>query len=512
MNRAKRYVLNAFILSACMLLMRTVAVAFNAFCVQKVGSEGMGLFSLVMSVYTFAVTLATSGVNLAATRLVALYYGRNEGASVRSAMRKCLLYSAAFGTLASLALFLFADAVALHMLSEPRAGMSVRALSLSLLPLSLCSAFSGYFAAVRRVYKNAISQVLEQTVKILACTFLLSLLMPAGMEYACLALVLGGTVSEIFSFFTQLFSYLSDKRTLRGKGKAVGMRRVTEIAMPVAFSAYVRSGLVTLEHVLIPIGLTAYGDANALATYGIVSAVALPIVLYPSAFVGAFAGQIIPEITELYALNNQKEVAYVTTRAFYVTELFSILAAGLLSVFATDFCTVIYGDGTAAEFVRALAPLMPVMFLDTVTDSILKGLGKQVYTMCVNIADAAVSVLLVWLLVPRMGVYGYIVVLYVSECINTVCSIGKLLTLTRLRVRVGKLLVAPLLAAVGAGNLSAYLLSCLAPPQGAWTLLGECLLFAGLYFTLARLLGAVGKEETAWVKKLLQKEKNPVKA
>ena len=48
MNRAKRYVLNAFILSACMLLMRTVAVAFNAFCVQKVGSEGMGLFSLVI--------------------------------------------------------------------------------------------------------------------------------------------------------------------------------------------------------------------------------------------------------------------------------------------------------------------------------------------------------------------------------------------------------------------------------------------------------------------------------
>ena len=70
--------------------------------------------------------------------------------------------------------------------------MSVRALSISLLPLSLCSAFSGYFAAVRRVYKNAISQILEQMIKIFACAFLLSLFVPRGVEYACLALVLGG--------------------------------------------------------------------------------------------------------------------------------------------------------------------------------------------------------------------------------------------------------------------------------------------------------------------------------
>ncbi len=511
MNRAKRYVLNAFILSACMLLMRTVAVAFNAFCVQKVGSEGMGLFSLVMSVYTFAVTLATSGVNLAATRLVALYFGRNEGKSVRSAMRKCLLYSAAFGCFASLMLFGFAESISIHFLQEPRAAMSVRALSLSLLPLSLCSAFSGYFAAVRRVYKNAVSQVLEQTVKILACTFLLSLLLPRGVEYACLALVLGGAVSEVFSFFIQWLSYIADRRTLVGSGKAVGLRQVTEIAMPVAFSAYVRSGLVTLEHVLIPIGLAAYGEANALATYGVISAIALPIVLYPSAFVGAFAGQIIPEITEFYAAENHKEVAYVTARAFYVTEFFSILAAGMLAVFATDFCTVIYGERTAAEFLRALAPLMPVMFLDTVTDSILKGLGKQVYTMCVNIADAAISVILVWLLVPRMGVYGYVVVLYISECINTVFSIGKLLTLTHFRVRLWKLLFSPLLSAIGAANCAVLLLSHLSLTHSAMTLVSECILYIALYFAFSRLLGTVGKEEIGWVKKLLQREKSPVR-
>ncbi len=503
MNRAKKYFINALILSGCTLLMRTVAVAFNAFCVNKVGSEGMGLFSLVMSVYTFAVTLATSGVNLAATRLCALYFGKNEGASVKSAMKKCLLYSFIFGALASLLLFAFSSFAAERFLNEPRAAISIRALSLSLLPLSLCSAFSGYFSAVRRVYKNAISQVLEQTVKILSCTFLLSLLVPRGIEYACLALVLGGAVSEIFSFLLQALSYISDIRTLCGGGKRIKMREVTKISLPVAFSAYVRSGLVTVEHILIPIGLAAYGDANALATYGVVSAVALPIVLYPSAFVGAFSGQIIPEITEFYDASNKKEVAYITSRAFFVTLFFSTLCAGLLCSFSGDFCEVIYSSKEGAEYLHALAPLMPVMFLDTVTDAILKGLGKQFYTMCVNIVDAATSVLLVWLLVPRMGVYGYIVVIYVSECINTVFSIWKLMSLIDFKISLKKILFSPLAAAIGAANICHISLSFVQMPQNAAALVAKCAVYIACYFALSRMLGSIGKEEKQWIKGVL---------
>ncbi len=500
MNRAKKYFINALILSGCTLLMRTVAVAFNAFCVNRVGSEGMGLFSLVMSVYTFAVTLATSGVNLAATRLVALYFGKNEGASVKSAMKKCFCYSIFFGILSSLALFVFSSFAAEQFLNEPRAAMSIRALSLSLLPLSLCSAFSGYFSAVRRVYKNAVSQVLEQAVKIFSCTLLLSQFLPRGVEYACLALVLGGTVSEIFSFIIQFLSYISDSRKLGGGGKKVKMREVTSISLPVAFSAYVRSGLVTLEHILIPIGLAAYGEGNALATYGIVSAVALPIVLYPSAFVGAFSGQIIPEITEFYSASNKKEVSYITSRAFFVTLLFSTLCAGLLTCFSKDFCMVIYNSPEGAQYLHALAPLMPVMFLDTVTDSILKGLGKQFYTMCVNIVDAAISVLLVWLLVPEIGIYGYIIVIYSSECVNTVFSIWKLLSIVDLKVNVAKILLSPLASAIGAANVSNIIFSSAALPQNAASLIFKCLFFAACYFGLSAMLGGVNREEGVWIR------------
>ena len=70
LKRLRRFFLNAVLLGATTIFMRSVAVVFNAYVSGKIGAEGMGLYSLITSVYGFAVTLATSGVSLAVIRLV----------------------------------------------------------------------------------------------------------------------------------------------------------------------------------------------------------------------------------------------------------------------------------------------------------------------------------------------------------------------------------------------------------------------------------------------------------
>ena len=69
MKRLRRFFLNAALLGATTILMRSIAVIFNAYVSGKIGAEGMGLYSLITSVYGFAVTLATSGISLAVVRL-----------------------------------------------------------------------------------------------------------------------------------------------------------------------------------------------------------------------------------------------------------------------------------------------------------------------------------------------------------------------------------------------------------------------------------------------------------
>jgi stage V sporulation protein B len=88
------------------------------------------------------------------------------------------------------------------------------------------------------------------------------------------------------------------------------------------------------------------------------------------------------------------------------------------------------------------------MYLDTSVDSILKGLGHQLYSMIINIADATLSVILVRMLLPRFGIMGYIATVYFTESVNAALSITKLLLVTKTRVRVLDWIAKPILAAI----------------------------------------------------------------
>ena len=260
------------------MLLRFISVRFNAFVSARIGAEGMGLISLLMSVYGLSVTLATSGVHLAAVRLCARAIAESEkegykygSARLRRVMRGCAVYSLLFGVGAALLLFVSSEAIGTHLLGDARTVPSLRVLALSLPAISLASALNGYFTAVRKVYKNALISLAEQFVKITLTSALLLLVTPAGMEYACLAVIGGGAVAEGMSLLAAVCLYLSDK-TRRNKGTTISqtsaLGEVFRTAFPVAVGAYARQGLLSAEHLSIPRGFRQHGASAASALAG----------------------------------------------------------------------------------------------------------------------------------------------------------------------------------------------------------------------------------------------------
>ena len=205
MNRANKYFMNAILLSIVTVIMRAVSVSFNAYVTQKIGSEAVGLFTLVMSVYGLAVTLSTSGVNLAAVRMTAKCLATCEDRKsdentlkklLRCEMKGCIIYSTFFGIFASLLLYILARVIGVYLLCDIRTVLSLKVLSFALLPISLTSALAGYFTGLRKVYKNAFISLIEQFVKIVITSFALMTIAPRGIEYACLSVVGGSAISE----------------------------------------------------------------------------------------------------------------------------------------------------------------------------------------------------------------------------------------------------------------------------------------------------------------------------
>lgn len=502
---------NLILMTATTLLMRFVGVAFNVYVTNKIGAFGIGLFSLVMSVGSFAVTFATSGVNLAATRLTAEAMGHGSDIAIRQAMRQCIVYSLCFGIAGSVGLLLLAEPISFGILNDARCITPLRLFSLSLPCISLSSAMNGYFTAQRRVIKSASAQFFEQFIKITVTVHTVGLLAPKGIEYACIAVILGGAVAEIASFVFSLALYRIDLHKhvgFAGRHDSNVTRKLLGISLPIALTTYVRSGLVTVEHLLIPRGLKRSGNSPeaALASYGVLHGMVFPIILFPQAVLSAFAGLLVPEISECVARGEDERIEHIASRVMQSTLAFAVGVAGIMLCYSSLLGKAIYNSNEAAAFIRALAPLIPMMYLDHVVDGMLKGLGEQLYSMRVNIVDAFMSVVLVYFLVPGFGIYGYVVIVYVMEFINASLSIMRLMSRISIKIEIGKWVVKPLICIVGSTSITAIITS-LVGPSGLGTA-GDAVvavsLCALLYFGLLRLTGGVSGEDLRWFRRAIQ--------
>ncbi len=532
---ARRFAVNALLLIAVNLFMRTVGVAFNAYLASRAGGEAMGLYSLLFGVYGLALTLGCGGINLGTTRLVAdimgefcppgegrppsaTYEGPNCRIAIRGALRRCLWYSLICGCGAGLLLFVAAPVIGREWLGDVRAIPSLRALALSLPPVAVCACLNGYFTAVRRVAKTAAVGIGVQFLRIGFCAYLLTLWLPDGVEMTCLALALGGALSEIAGLLLTLGAYLFDRRTHPAARRntaapdsplytdTASVKKLLGITVPVTLSACLRSGLLTLQHILIPRGLKKSGASweSALTSYGVLHSMVLPVVLFPSAFISSFSGLLVPEVAESNARGDKSRIARLAEKIITPALVFSFGVAGVMACFGYELGEAIYGSREAGMYIRLLAPLIPIMYVDSSVDAFLKGMGEQVYSMNVNIIDAGASVLLVWLLLPPMGLWGYVVAIYVTETLNTTLSLCRMLRMSRMPVSLWRQVFGPLLCAVGAAAVSrmgGILLHL--PIESTAELVAHIAVCTGIYLAFLAVTGVYGKKNWKEIGRML---------
>ena len=457
MNRTKKFLCDGLILAASAVFMRTVGVSWNAYVSNMVGAESMGLLSLSMSVYGFAVTLACFGVGFGVTRTISEALGRGENNKAIESLKAAVCYSLVFGIFTCLFLLKSAEFIGTKLLSDIRTVASIRIMAISMLPISLSSVFNGYFNAVRRVYKSAFCGMIEQFFRMAACVALFSVLLPKGVEGGCIAIVGGGCVAECLSAIWGGFMCLIDKKRNLKQNKTPSKtpimeleRTLAKISVPIAASACIRSALLTLEHMLIPKTLKMNGLSHsaALSTYGLLGSMVLPIVLYPASLTSSFASLLVPELSESKARNDYEHIKRASLKAIMVTFAFSACVSGIMLSYSGQLGRIIYNSNEAGKYIRLLAPIIPIMYLDTVVDSMLKGLGYQVYTMIVNIVDAALSVIGVLILIPKFGILGYVILISVSELINASASIWKLVNVVKIEFSIRKVAVIPTLLSI----------------------------------------------------------------
>lgn len=275
MKKAKLFFINGVILTSTSLGLRGIGLIFNIYVANQVGSEAIGVFSLLMSVYMLAITIATSGLGIACTCIVSEEFAKKNYLNGLKAVKTAILFAIFLGLVASGLIILFAPLISSTWLKNSVSNIPIYLIAIGLPLISVSSVIGGYFSSVEKPYKSAISQIVETLVKIIVSILLLYLDNVKNVESICIRLILADVISEIFSFSLNVIFYLYDrkkyipKRTLPAQMK----RRIFKIAFPISITSCIRSGLSSLKQFLIPLRLEASGLSYSLAisNYGLIN-------------------------------------------------------------------------------------------------------------------------------------------------------------------------------------------------------------------------------------------------
>lgn len=506
--RKRGFIQNALILTASSLILRTAGTFFGVYLSGKIGAAGMGLFQLIFTAYMLFATFATSGISLAVTRIVSESTAMGVPETGVAAVRRCLLFCVSYGLLAMTALYLLSDFIAARWLLDERAALPLKILSPSLPCLAVASCLRGYFIAVGKVEKSMASDFLENFVYIGLVMLFVDSALPKGLAFSCSVLMGASTSADILSVLFSLHLYRKEKKLYKtiSPPKGIG-KKVLRISLPIAAGSYVRSGLATIENMLIPRGLTRYEGSSeaALARYGLVKGMVLPVLFFPSVFFSSFCSLLVPEVARAGSVGDGKRIEAVTARALRVTLLFSFITSGFFYAFSFSLGETLYQSREAGLLMRVLSPLVPLLFLDTVVDSLLKGLDQQVNSLKYNTIDTALRVVLIFFLVPKMGVSGYIIVLFAGSLVNVALSLMKLIKVSLVRIRLVKWIFGPILSCAFSVTLISLVwrLPGIREISGFWALIPQILLSLGAYLLMLYASGCAGKEDVRSFKRLL---------
>ena len=238
-------------------------------------------------------------------------FGNDYG--VKKSIKKCILVSLIFGVLAGIIFSLCSDFIIKVCLHNKVGKDIIYLISIALPMISISSSISGYFTAVRRVYKSVIANFLEYIAKIIVTIVLLKKYVFLGnVEGICFALILGDVLSEVCSFTYNIFVFVFDINIHFGnsfKNRNSYLYRIFRILMPISLTSYIRSGLSTLKQMIIPSSLEKNGSncEKALADYGTITGMAMPIVMFPATCLYAISKMISKLFVSVEILFNCKE-------------------------------------------------------------------------------------------------------------------------------------------------------------------------------------------------------------
>lgn len=442
---------SALFLTVMGLLSQGLSFLYRVALSRMVGAEIMGLYQLLMPVYSVLVALTAVGVTAATAHLTALFLAKGQNSAIVGTLHWATLLFLLCLLPVSLIVALFSDEISVHLLGDARTQLGLLLLIPCTFLTGLENIYKHYFYGSGQVKPPAFTEFVEQFVRSVAVLSLL-FLFPTYPERQVALIVAGMVLCEIFSATTLLLLYKKQRQTWDVPRKIQLPQRLLHqlggIAIPVGASALLGTLMGAANASLIPQLLVAGGMERSLAmsSFGVLCGMTLPMLGLPTVLLGALNLVLIPRQARSLALGQQEQIRRRTHKALLCVSVTMLPAMGLLAVIGGDVGVILFSDQRVGEYLLPLAIASAFSSYQSTLFAILNGIGKQTLSALFSLLSGASQLLFTILLVPRFGLKGFVLGLLFFSGFHTVLQGYWVLRLTKTPPALFSWLTAPMLS------------------------------------------------------------------
>lgn len=437
MKKSNPLITGTIILTLTGFVSRFIGFFYRIFLSRVFGAEGMGLYQLTSPVLALTFSITVSGMQTAISKFVASETTTHDYKSSFRTLLVGFFLSMLLSAGCTVFIYSFSEFIAGKLLFEPRTAPLLRIISLSIPMATVHSCINGYFYGIRKTSVPSLTQLAEQIIRVGSVYLIYAAYTGRGytptISFAVVGLVIGEGASMLVSLAAiyHRFYSLTASHCLFSKVKQPfsvytgDAGRLLSLAVPLSLNRTLINFLQSIEAIYIPQCLQRYGydNAKALGVYGVLTGMALPLILFPSAITNSISVLLLPIVSEADANGNhnairravRKSVRYCFILGFFCTAVFLLSGrfAGML----------LYNSSLAGSFIITLSFICPFLYIASTLNSILNGLGKTIQTFSYSMVSLLFRLLFVFFAIPVFGIRGYLWGLLASQLMQTLLCV-----------------------------------------------------------------------------------------
>lgn len=505
-----KFLRGAAILTLAGLTVKVIG-SFNRILLSRLlGGEGIGLYQMAYPVYLLLLAVSSAGIPIAISIIVAEKIARNDYYNVRRVFRVSLVLMAATGMLFAGSLFAAAGwLVENNIISDPRAYYGLIALTPAVFFSTILACFRGFFQGHQLMTPPAVSQILEQLIRVMTMVLLAYWLLPYGLEYAAAGAAFGAVPGGVTGLIVLSFFYCKYKKHWQlqegqlqpavQKDSAFSIvKRLMLLALPVSCANIMVPISSSIDMLLVPNRLVASGFAvdEATTLFGYLAGMAQPLLMMATIPTMSLAASLVPAVSEAKILQDRSSIEQKASTAMKLCCLLTVPAAVGMSVLAEPISLLLYGTAKAATAIMHSGPAIWLLGMHQISTGVLQGIGIINVPMLNMLCGIAAKVAAVWFLTDAANnIAGAAWATNINFALATALNI---FVLRKYKVYfpwriIAKIVCAALLMGIAVHYLHPLLLGVL--PLKALAAVSAIIIAAVLYVVLLLILGITNKQE-----------------